>query len=81
VNGAQETVSPGGGFPAASPLFTLVSLTKTSAAVAIAGGSYADGAKTVQLRRGETLTLMNTADGVRYELKLVSLIWGSAPQS
>jgi hypothetical protein len=81
VNGAKETVSPGGGFPAASPLFTLVSLTKTSAAVAIAGGSYADGAKTVQLRRGETLTLMNTADGVRYELKLVSLIWGSAPQS
>ena len=81
VNGARETVSPGGGFPAASPLFTLVSLTKTSAAIAIAGGSYADGAKTTQLRRGETLTLMNTADGVRYELKLVSLIWGSAPQS
>lgn len=81
VNGAKETVSPGGSFPAASPLFTLVSLTKTGASIAIAGGSYADGAKTVQLRRGEPLTLMNTADGVRYELKLVSFIWGSAPPS
>jgi hypothetical protein len=81
VNGAEETVSPGGGFPAANPLFRLVSLSKTSVAIAIAGGSYADGARTVQLRRGEPLTLMNTADGVRYELRLVSLIQGSAPQS
>ena len=81
VNGTQETVAPGRDFPAASPLFRLVSLTKTAASIAIAGGDYADGAKAVTLRRGEPLTLMNTADGVRYELRLVSLIWGSAPAS
>jgi hypothetical protein len=81
VNGARETVAPGRDFPAASPLFRLVSLTKTTAAIAIAGGDYADGAETVKLRRGQPLTLMNTADGVRYELRLISFIWGSAPES
>jgi hypothetical protein len=81
VDGTAETVAPGKDFPAESPLFTLVSLTRTTAAIAVAGGSYADGASTVKLRRGKSLTLMNTADGTRYELKLVSFIWGSAPES
>ena len=81
VDGAKETVAPGNDFPAASPLFRLVSLTKSHAAIAIAGGSLADGAQTVKLVPGEPLTLMNTADGVRYELRLVSFIRGSAPAS
>lgn len=81
IDGTAETVAPGKDFPAAAPLFRLVSVTKTTAAIAIADGSYADGASTVKLRRGKSLTLMNTADGTRYELKLVSFIWGSAPES
>jgi hypothetical protein len=55
-------------FPVASPMFTLVSLTSTAAKIAIAGGSLATGASTVTLPLGKTVTLMNTADGTRYEL-------------
>ena len=72
INGAPETVSVGKEFPAASPVFHLVSLTRSSAKISIAGGSLASGAPTVTLTKGKPLTLMNTADGTRYELRLVS---------
>lgn len=66
--GAPETVTVGNDFPAANPLFHLVSATTTSARVAIAGGSYADGRNTVTLKAGKPVTLQNTADGTRYSL-------------
>jgi hypothetical protein len=72
VNGATETVSVGAQFPAASPVFVLVSLTKTSAKIGIAGGSL-QGGGTAILKKGKTLTLMNTSDGTRYVLRLVSV--------
>jgi len=72
VNGAKEQVSVGGTFPAADPVFQLVSLTKTTAKVGIAGGSLSTGTGTVTLTKGKKVTLMNTADGTRYELVLVS---------
>jgi hypothetical protein len=59
-------------FPTGQPLFTLVSLTKDAAEIAVSGGSYQNGAPTVTLKKGKTLTLMNTADGARYELLLVA---------
>jgi len=71
VNGVEEAVAVKGEFPASGPVFVLVSLTRTEAKVAIAGGAFASGAPTVTLRLGKPLTLVNTADGVRYELKLV----------
>jgi hypothetical protein len=52
-------------------VFTLVSLTTNSARIGIAGGSYENGASTVTLRKGKTVTLVNTADGARYALRLV----------
>jgi hypothetical protein len=72
VNGIAGTVTVGGSFPTSAPVFTLVSLTRTSAKIGIAGGSYENGAATVTLVKGKTVTLMNTADGARYTLRLLS---------
>jgi hypothetical protein len=69
INGVPETVAVGADFPAAEPTFKLVSLTRKAARIAISGGSYASGDATVTLKRGGTLTLMNTSNGRRYELK------------
>lgn len=70
VNGETEQVGVGATFPASDPVFRLVSLKKTTAKVAIAGGSLSTGDGTVTLTKGKKLTLMNTADGTRYELVL-----------
>jgi hypothetical protein len=72
VNGSSETVAVGAQFPASSPVFVLVSLKASSAKVAIAGGSL-QGGGTATLKKGRTLTLMNTADGARYVLRLISV--------
>jgi hypothetical protein len=50
-----------------------VKLSGATALVGIAGGSYASGDQTAILRKGKTLVLQNTADGTRYELRLVSV--------
>ena len=73
VNGVANQVSVGTSFPAASPVFTLVSLTPSAAKIGIAGGSYENGEATVTLAKGKTVTLMNTADGTRYVLRLVAV--------
>jgi hypothetical protein len=72
VNGKQESVAVAQAFPKENPTFKLVSLTGGVAKIGIAGGSYSSGAQTVALRLGHTLTLVNTSDGLRYELQLVS---------
>jgi hypothetical protein len=71
INGVEETVTVKSEFPKEEPIFRLVSATATSARIGIAGGALASGEATVTLRKGKPLTLVNTADGVRYELKLV----------
>lgn len=71
VNGASESVAVGAAFPSADPIFKLVSVGKGSAKVAIQGGSYASGAATITLKKGQPLTLVNTADGTRYRLALL----------
>jgi hypothetical protein len=73
VNGVEETVAVKGEFPKAEPIFRLVSATATTARIGIAGGALASGEATVTLRKGKPMTLVNTADGVRYELKLVGV--------
>ena len=45
-------------------------MTKTTAKISIAGGSYTSGASTVTLRVNKPVTLMNTADGSRFKLIL-----------
>jgi hypothetical protein len=73
VNGAVQNVGVKATFPAADPVFVLASLQKTSAKVGIAGGSLSTGTSTVKLLLGKKVTLMNTADGTRYVLLLVSV--------
>ena len=73
VNGVSETVSAGGTFPKGDPVFELVSVSRDAAKISIVNGSYESGAATVTLRKGKTLTLMNTADGSRYQLRLVAV--------
>ena len=73
VNGISESVAVGAKFPASNPTFVLVSLTKKSAKIGISGGSLEGSKQTVTLKKGVALTLMNTADGTRYVLRLVSV--------
>jgi hypothetical protein len=70
VNGRVETVRVGAGFPSANPLFRLVSVSNGVARIGLADGSYSSGAHTVSLAAGHTLTLVDTADGIRYKLQL-----------
>ena len=72
VNGSSETVSKGGTFPQSDPVFVLVSVSRTTAKVAISGGSLDSGGATLTLKKGKKLTLENTVDGARYVLLLVS---------
>ena len=73
VNGVEETVTRGAEFPKESPVFRLVKVSGGEAKIGIAGGALASGSPTVTLRKGKAVTLMNTADGTRYELELVSV--------
>ena len=73
VNGVQETVTSGAEFPKESPVFRLVKVVGGEARIGIAGGALASGSPTVTIRKGKAVTLVNTADGTRYELKLVSV--------
>jgi hypothetical protein len=72
VNGTSETVSKGGTFPQSDPVFVLVSVSRTTAKVAISGGSLDSGGATLTLKKGKKLTLENTVDSARYVLLLVS---------
>jgi len=72
VNGRVQIVRVGTSFPSANPLFRLVSVSNTGVArIGIASGSYSSGARTVSLVAGRTLTMVDTADGIRYQLRLL----------
>jgi hypothetical protein len=73
LNGSRETVQVGGSFPSSDPVFELVSLTGKTAKVGIAGGSLESGAAAVTLQKNKPVTLLNTADGTRYVLRLLSI--------
>ena len=73
VNGTSELVDLGKTFPSSDPVFRLVALTRTTAKVGIAGGSLSTGEGTTTLTKGKKVTLMNTADGTRYQLVLLSV--------
>lgn len=75
VNGVPGDVTLETPFPADEPTFVLVSVAKDGKSVelGIAGGAYAGGGETMKLKLGQTITLQNTADGSRYELKLLSI--------
>jgi hypothetical protein len=72
VNGRIQVVRVGTSFPSANPVFRLVSVKGGVARIGIASGSYSSGAQTVSLTAGRTLTLVDTADGIRYQLRLIA---------
>jgi hypothetical protein len=74
VNGISSDVTVGGTFPEGDPIFKLLSLKRGSAKVGIVDGTYATGAQAITLRKGaKPVTLMNTADGTTYVLRLVGV--------
>jgi hypothetical protein len=73
INGVVETVAVKADFPKDQPVFKLISLSGGVARIGIAGGRLASGDPSMTLKPGKAVTLVNTADGTRYELKLVSV--------
>ena len=77
VNGKDVPLEVKDLFPPKQQLFVLVSLKEKTAKIAVAGGAFTD-AQTITLRLGQNLTLVNTATGARYALKL--LFVGDQPE-
>ncbi|MEX2211346.1 MAG: hypothetical protein WD689_06235 [Gaiellaceae bacterium] len=74
VNGAVETVTVRAEFPADAPMFVLDSIGEGSVRIRVAqGGSFASGDPELTLDVGDSVTLVNTADGTRYVLLLKSV--------
>jgi hypothetical protein len=72
INGAAEDVSIGDTFPESDPVFKLVSVTATSAMVALASGAnFTSGDPSEEIKVGETLTVVGD-DGSNFSIKLVS---------
>jgi hypothetical protein len=73
TNGHCEVVPANATFPKGDEVFRLVSIAANgqSVKIGVAGGSYQSGASTVTLKKGTPLTLVNTANGVRYRLSLL----------
>jgi hypothetical protein len=82
-DGPPQRIAIGQDFPLApyDPIFHLVSVSRKAAKISIAGGSLSDGRAVVTLRKGRPLTLMNTADGTQYELRLLWTGSGAPPVS
>jgi hypothetical protein len=76
-NGKAQQLKVKDQFPADQPLFVLRSLQKKTAKIAVAGGAF-DDSETFALKLNKKVTLVNTATGVRYELKLVYT--GASPE-
>jgi hypothetical protein len=72
TNGVCETVNLQGTFPQNENIFRVVWIAKDgkSVKVAVVGGSYDSGEAATTLKMGQTLTLVNTADGTRYVIAL-----------
>ena len=70
VNGKGQQLTLKEKFPKVTPTFVLVALTRSAAKIGVAGGAFESG-KALRLQMGKQATLVDTATGVRYELKLV----------
>lgn len=77
VNGSDESVAVKKKFPKADPTFVLLSLKQKVAQIGVVGGAFTGG-KAITLKMGQSLTLVNTATGARYTLRL--LYTGAQPE-
>jgi hypothetical protein len=72
VNGVSETVTINGTFPAADPIFQLVSVSETAAVIGLTSGAFEGGQANVQIAVGEQVELV-ADDGVTYNVTVVSV--------
>ena len=77
VNGSDESVDVKKRFPKADPTFVLLSLKPKAAQIGVVGGAFTGGGA-ISLKMGQSLTLVNTATGARYTLRL--LYAGAQPE-
>jgi hypothetical protein len=77
-DGQAQQVQAKDQFPTGAPLFVVRSVKKGKVKIGVAGGSFDDN-QAVTLKQGKKVTLVNTATGVRYVLKLVYT--GTAPET
>jgi hypothetical protein len=77
VNGSDESVDVKKKFPKTDPTFVLLSLKPKAAQIGVVGGAFTGGGA-ITLKMGQSLTLVNTATGARYTLRL--LYAGSQPE-
>jgi hypothetical protein len=80
VNGAAETVAVGGSFPASDPTFKLVAVKGETVKIGLVTGSFSTGVQTIDLKVGQTLTLVSQPDGIRYVIKLVAVTQSSGTE-
>jgi hypothetical protein len=72
VNGVSATVEVNGPFPAAEPIFQLVSLSETAVVVGLTSGAFEGGEANVQIAVGERVELV-ADDGATYTVTVVSV--------
>jgi hypothetical protein len=77
VNGSDESVAVKKKFPKTDPTFVLLSLKPKAAQIGVVGGAFTGGGA-ISLKMGQSLTLVNTATGARYTLRL--LYTGGQPE-
>lgn len=78
VNGNPEQLETERTFPEDDDVFVLVGVKQKAVQIGVAGGSF-EGGKPVTLKLGKKMTLVNSATGARYVLKLVYT--GSEPET
>ena len=70
VNGKPQQLTLKQVFPKGQPTFVLQAVAKSFVKIGVAGGKFTGG-QAVKVDRGERVTLMNTATGQRFVMKLV----------
>lgn len=77
LNGKAYALVLKDAFPKADPLFVVTAVKPELVRIGVAGGSFADG-KTIPVKLGQKVVLVNDATGARYVLRL--LYTGAAPE-
>lgn len=72
TNGRRQVVGVAHAFKVADQTFRVVAVTRGSVRIAVVGGVFANGRKTVTIAKGHRLTIVNTATGVRYLIRFAN---------
>jgi hypothetical protein len=73
VNGSVETVAVRATFPVGDPVFRLASISGGAVRIGLVTGAFEGGAKTVEVRVGESVVLVSKPDGLRYRIRVLNV--------